>query len=494
MISGEDGQMMQWRNWRAGLVTIALLSGHAPVAAQQQPGWRDALIADIEALRSVDDANALQIGRWAEIGYQEHRSSALLQERLAKAGFKITAPVAGMPTAFVASYGEGKPVIGILAEFDALPGLSQAGVPIKQAIDGQAAGHACGHNLLGAGAVLAAVAVRNWLAANKGRGTIRVYGTPAEEGGGGKTYLVRDGVLDDVDVMMNWHPDSYNAAVTKSNLAMITGKFRFHGYATHASAAPERGRSALDGVEAMNVMANMMREHIGEKSRIHYAITRTNPAPNIVPDFAEVYYFVRDPDAQEAQRLWDRIVKASEGAALGTGTTVDHEVLTGHYGYLPNTRLSQISHDNLQRVGGVIYDAQEMAFAQTLIQSFQQPVPKIDRAREIQPVELNPTDIWTGSSDVGDVSWTVPTNWIRTATYVPGTSGHSWQATAASNMSIGLKGMHVAAKAMALTMVDLMLSPELVAEVKAEFVERRGTGYRYVSLVGDRNPPLDYMK
>src|SRR5690606_23737968 len=205
-----------------------------------------------------------------------------------------------------------------------------------------------------------------------------------------------DGVLKDVDVMMNWHPDSYNAAVTKSNLAMITGKFRFHGYATHASAAPERGRSALDGVEAMNMMANMMREHIGEKSRIHYAITATNPAPNIVPDFAEAYYFVRDPDAQEAKRLWDRIVKASEGAALGTGTTVDHEILAGHYGYLPNTRLSQASYENLKRVGGVTYDPQETIFAQTLTKSFQQPTPAMERASEIQPVELAPTDIWTG--------------------------------------------------------------------------------------------------
>ena len=486
--------MMRWRNWPAGLVTIVLLGSHAPAVPQEQPDWRGAVMADIAKMAPVDDANALQIGRWAELGYQEHRSSALLRERLAKAGFKVTTPVAGMPTAFVASYGEGKPVIGILAEFDALPGLSQAGVPVKQAMDGQTAGHGCGHNLLGSGAVLAAVAVRNWLAAHKGRGTIRVYGTPAEEGGGGKTYMVRDRLLDDVDVMMNWHPDSYNAAVTQSNLAMITGKFRFHGYATHASAAPEKGRSALDGVEAMNMMANMMREHIGEKSRIHYAITATNPAPNIVPDFAEVYYFVRDPDAREAQRLWDRIVKASEGAALGTGTTVDHEVLTGHYGYLPNTSLSQISYENLKRVGGVVYDARETAFAETLIKSFRQPVPNIAQAQEIRPVELRPTDIWTGSSDVGDVSWTVPTNWIRTATYVPGTSGHSWQATAAANMSIGLKGMHVAAKAMALTAIDLMLSPDRMAEVKAEFLARRGADYRYVSLVGDRRPPLDYMK
>lgn len=486
--------MIGMTQWRLGLMTIALLGGHSSVTAQSQPDWRDALTADIENMQSVDDANALQIGRWAELGYQEHQSSALLQERLAKAGFTITQPLAGMPTAFVASYGTGKPVIGILAEFDALPGLSQAGLPIKQAMDGQTAGHACGHNLLGAGSVLAAVAIKNWLATHKGKGTVRVYGTPAEEGGGGKVYLVRDGLLNDVDVMMNWHPDSYNAAVTQSNLAMITGKFRFHGYATHASAAPDKGRSALDGVEAMNMMANMMREHIGEKSRIHYAITATNPAPNIVPDFAEAYYFVRDPDAQEAKRLWDRIVKASEGAALGTGTTVDHEILAGHYGYLPNTRLSQASYENLKRVGGVTYDPQETIFAQTVTKSFQQPTPAMERASEIQPVELAPTDIWTGSSDVGDISWTVPTNWIRTATYVPGTSGHSWQAAAASNMSIGLKGMHVAAKAMALTAVDLMLSPGLVAEVKAEFLARRGAGYQYSSLIGDRKPPLDYMK
>ncbi len=475
------------------LLTAALIN-HFATSAFATPRWQDGVVADIEAMRSIDDQNALRIGHWAELGFQEHKSSDLLQQRLQNAGFKVTKGLAGMPTAFVATYGEGRPIIGILAEFDALPGFSQAGVAKKQSIDGQSSGHACGHNLLGVGATMAAVAVRNWLATHKVQGTIRVYGAPAEEGGGGKVYFARDGLLNDLDAMMNWHPDSYNAAVTRSNLAMIAGKFRFHGYSTHASAAPEKGRSALDGVEAMNMMANMMREHIGEKSRIHYTITSTNPAPNVIPDYAESYYFVRDPDALETQNIWQRIIKAAEGAALGTGTSVEYEVLTGHYGYLANTALSQLTDKNLRFVGGVQYSDEETKFAQDLAKTFKQPPPDLSMATIIRPVELIPTDIWTGSSDVGDVSWLVPTNWIRTATYIPGTAGHSWQAVATSNMSIGLKGMHVAAKTIALTVIDLIQTPELLHNIKAEFQQRRGPNYEYHALIGDRMPPLDYMK
>jgi len=480
---------------RAIIAAAAILSASGTMPGLCEPDdWRAGVVKEVEQQKSIDDTNALKIGTWAEVGFQEHKSSSLLQNRLKKAGFNVTSGVAGMPTAFVATYGKGGPVIGFLAEYDALAGFSQTGAPYPSPSEGHSAGHACGHNLLGSGVVLAAVAAKEWIARNNITGTIKVFGTPAEEGGGGKVYFARTGLLDDVDAVMNWHPDSYNGSITKSNLAMIAGKFRFHGYSTHASAFPQNGRSALDGIEAMNMMANMMREHIEEKSRIHYAITQTNKAPNVIPDFAEVFYFVRNPNAQKTKQLWERIVKAAEGAALGTGTTVEHEVISGHYGYLPNLALARLTYENLRYVGGITYSDDEMAYAQKLMATFKTAPADLARAATIQPLELKPTDTWTGSSDVGDISWLVPTNWVRTASYVPGTSAHSWQSAAASNMSIGLKGMHTAAKTMALTAVELMQSPDLLNKIKQEFNQRRGPDYEYVPLIGDRSPPLDYMK
>lgn len=456
--------------------------------------WRRSVVAYVEEAQDVDDANAMAIGRFAELGYREHRSTALLQDRLREAGFDVESGVIGMPTAFIATYGKGGPVIGLMAEFDALAGFSQSSASSRQPVEGQDTGHACGHNLLGSGAVLSAVAIKRWLVANDHKGTIMVFGTPAEEGGGAKVYFAGAGSFDQVDVMLNWHPDSFNASMTMKNLSMIGGKFRFYGASAHASAAPEKGRSALDGVEAMNVMANMMREHMGEKSRLHYAITATNPAPNVVPDYAEVFYYVRAPDPLDAHALWMRLQKAAEGAALGTETRVESEIISGLYGYLPNSRLAAISHSNLQYVGGVEYDEQEVAFATEISTTFLDTAPALNGAWEVSPFEPAPTAVWMGSSDVGDVSWVVPTNWIRTATYVPGTAPHSWQAVAASNMSIGLKGMHVAAKVLALTAVELLQNPVSVSEIRAEFEERRGKGFRYKSLIGDREPPLDYTK
>lgn len=475
----------------AAALAFPALANPAPV---ESTDWRASVVAQVTQQQDIDDANALQIGQWAELGYQEVKSSNLLQSRLKQAGFTITPGVAGMPTAFMATYGTDGPTIGFLAEFDALAGLSQAGTAEHNPVPGQPNGHGCGHNLLGTGVVLAAIAARNWLEDNGVAARLIVYGTPAEEGGGGKVYFARAGLFDGVDAVMNWHPDSYNGSVTQSNLAMIAGKFTFHGRSAHASAFPDKGRSALDGVEAMNMMINMMREHIAEKSRIHYAITRTNKAPNVIPALAEVLYYVRNPDAPETLDLWHRVVDAAKGAALGTGTTVTYEVLSGHYNYLPNMRLAQISYDNLVYAGGVTYDARETTFAAKLTESFPQTPPPMDQAAAIRPFDPHPIDTWTGSSDVGDVSWLTPTNWVRTATYVPGTAAHSWQAVAAANMSIGLKGMHVAAKTLALTAVELIRSPELLAEIREEFDQTRGPDYVYTPLIGDRAPPLDYME
>ena len=448
------------------------------------------IIAQIQATKAPYEEIALKIWGYAEVGYQETKSSALLQAQLAKEGFKVEAGVAGIPTAFVASYGSGHPIIGIMGEFDALPGVSQAAVPERKPIEGQIAGHACGHHVFGAGSAAAAVAVKNWMIATKQAGTIRYYGTPAEEGGSGKVYMVRAGLVNDVDAMLHWHAGDRNAVSLGSTLANKSAKFRFRGVASHAAAAPERGRSALDGVESMNYMVNMMREHVPDSTRIHYVITKGGEAPNVVPAFAEVFYYARSPSRQILQDVWGRMEKAAQGAAMGTGTTVDWEVIGGVYEVLPNEPLARAMHANLTTVGGVTYSAEETAFAEKLARTLYGKPPAFATAAMVQP--LNPDATGSASSDVGDVSWTVPTTGLSAATWVPGTPAHSWQAVACGGTTIALKGMVVAAKTIALTAVDLFTKPELIAQGKAELEKRRGTEFKYEALIGDRKPALDY--
>src|SRR5260221_887865 len=306
-----------------------------------------------EVFKSIDTKSemysgiAQKIWGYAEVGFQETQSSALLQQTLKDAGFQIEAGVAGMPTAFVATYGSGKPMIGILGEFDAIPGVAQEAVPELKPIAGQKAGHACGHHLFGTASSAAAIAVKEWLIANKKSVTIKFFGTPAEEGGSGKVYLVRDGFFKDVDAVFHWHPSSRNSASYGSSLANKSGKFRFYGVASHAAASPDRGRSALDGVEAMDMMVNMLREHVNEHTRIHYVITRGGEAPNVVPAFAEVYYYVRHPDPAEVKSTWDWVTKAAKGASIGTQTRFESEVTGGVYNLLPNEVLAKTVNENL---------------------------------------------------------------------------------------------------------------------------------------------------
>ena len=274
---------------------------------------------------------ALKIWQWAEVVYQETQSTALLQDQVRQAGFEVETGVAAMPTAFIATYGQGHPVIGLLAEFDALPGLSQEVAAQRQVRVVDGAGHACGHHLLGVGSTAAAIALKQWLQETGHEGTIRLYGTPAEEGGSGKVYMARAGLFSDVDVVLHWHPKDRNDASPRSSNANKSAKFRFHGKASHAASAPEHGRSALDGVEAMNDMVNLLREHVPEATRIHYVITNGGAAPNVVPEFAEVFYYVRHPDVSMVKKIWQRVVAAAEGAALGTGTRMEYEVIHGNY-------------------------------------------------------------------------------------------------------------------------------------------------------------------
>jgi aminobenzoyl-glutamate utilization protein B len=446
----------------------------------------------IDETKPVYDEIALKIWNLAEIGYQEVKSSALLQEQLKREGFTVEAGVAAIPTAFVASYGSGHPVIGVLAEYDALPGVSQDAVPEKKERPGVNAGHACGHHLFGAGSVQAAVAVKEWMKATGQKGTIRVYGTPAEEGGSGKVYMVRAGLFNDVDVAVHWHPGDRNGVTMTPSLANRSGKFRFRGVASHAAGSPERGRSALDGVEAMNMMVNLLREHVPDTTRIHYVITRGGEAPNVVPAFAEVYYYVRSPRRDIVKEVWERVEQAANGAALGTGTKVDWEITGGVHELLPNEALGRVMHENFTTVGGVTYTPEEKAFALKIGQTVFGKAPAPETAALIGPFQANPTGGGGGSTDVGDVSWTVPTVGLRAATWAPGTPSHSWQAVACGGTSLGLKGMNVAAKTMAASIMDYMTKPDVVARAKAELQQRRGSDFKYEALLGDRPPALNY--
>ena len=467
----------------------ALALGTAPLAADNHAGPDPIAVVDSQADRTARVAQEL----WdlAELGYLETRSSGLMQAELASEGFRIESGIAEIPTAFVAEWGEGGPIIAILAEMDALPGINQSGASTRDPVEGKGAGHACGHNLFGAGSLTAAIAVKKWLEATGTPGRIRLYGTPAEEGGSGKVYMTRAGLFDDVDIAIHWHADDENSAAARTSLANRSAKFRFTGVSAHAAGAPERGRSALDGAEAMNMMANMMHEHMPQDARMHYVITSGGNAPNVVPDFAEVFYYVRHPDPAGVEAIWERLENAARGAALGTGTEVDWEIIHGNNPLLENETLARAMQAKLEMVGGVNYSPEERAWAEELQKSLGDAAEPLESAAEIQPYTRS---LGYGSTDVGDVSWATPTVGVRTATWVPGTSAHSWQAVAASGHSIGHKGAQVAAKAMALMAVDLLTNEDLRNAARAEFDAARGPDYVYRSLLGDRAPPLDYRK
>ena len=468
----------------ATLVALLLAGTATPLAAQTADP-----LAEVTAQGDRTARVAKQIWDWAELGYLETRSSGLLQDELQGEGFAVEASVAGIPTAFVAEWGEGGPVIAILAEYDALPGITQSASSTRDPLAEKHAGHACGHNLFGAGSLTAAIAVKRWLEKTGTPGRIRLYGTPAEEGGSGKVYMARAGLFEDVDIAIHWHADDENSAAARTSLANRSAKFRFRGVSAHAAGAPERGRSALDGVEAMNMMANMMHEHTDMGTRIHYVITQGGFAPNVVPDTAESFYYVRHPDPDEVRRLWTRLEATAKGAAMGTGTEVEWEIIHGNNPLLVNETLAKVMDAKLRSLGGIEYTAEERSWAEEIAKSFGENAKPLEEAGQIQPYDKT---LGYGSTDVGDVSWATPTVGVRTATWVPGTSAHSWQAVAASGNSIGFKGAQVAAKTMTLMAVELFTNPQLRAAARAEFDASRGPDYVYQSLLGDREPPLDY--
>ena len=473
-----------------GLQVVAQKKAKLDPATQQVNANKEAALAALISAYEADKKTALQIWEYAEVGYKEVKSAALHVQHLKDAGFTVETGVAGIPTAFVATYGSGSPAIGILAEYDALPGINQSASAERDPIVGKNAGHACGHHLFGTASVSAGIAIKELIAAGKLKGTIKVFGTPAEEGGSGKVFLVRAGLFNNLDAVIHWHPDDVNAITTTSALANKSAKFKFYGISAHAAAAPDQGRSSLDAVEAMDNMVNMMREHVPQETRIHYVITSGGKAPNVIPDFAEVYYYVRHPKRKDVVEIFDRVVKAAEGAALGTGTTMKYDIIGGTHDLLINKTLAEAMQINLEKVGGVSYTEAELNFAKKLEASFVGAKVDLATAGTVRPISYI-SEGNSGSTDVGDVSYALPTVGLRAATWVPGTAAHSWQAVAAGGTEIGTKGMLVASKTMALTAIDLMSNPVLLAKAMEEFIKSKGD-YKYKALLGDIKPALNY--
>lgn len=478
-----------------GLILLAGLTfSNSAIAKKDKKGNAKAKVALDYLNSSFSTYDKLQKTIWAnpELGFLETNSSGLLKQHLREYGFTIEEGVAGMPTAFVATYGSGKPVIGLLAEFDALPGLSQDTVPFRKPLKENGVGHGCGHNTFGVASSAAAVSLSKWLAANKQSGTIKVYGSPAEEGGAGKVYLVREGLFNGVDVVLDWHPSSENAVSTNGGTAMVMVDYKFYGKPAHAAGNPWKGRSALDAVEALDYMVNLLREHVPTSSRIHYVIPEGGIAPNVVPEYARVSYYIRSPKRDILNTLTEWIDSAAVGAAKGTQTRVEKELIAGTYERLHNKTLSKVIQKNLETVGGVIYDERERKFAEQLIRATGNPDSIINFAAKVQPLAEFPEEGSGGSSDVGDVSWVVPLASFGAATFISGSPGHSWQNVAADGTTIGTKGLLNASRVFALTAIDLLTDSKLLQAVKDEFKQSTGPDFKYIPLLGDRKPALDY--
>ena len=434
-----------------------------------------------------------KIWRFAETGYQEYQSAQLLADTLESDGFIVERSIAEIPTAFVASYGSGKPVIALLGEFDALPGLSQKVSYNQQPIETNGNGHGCGHNLLGVGSLAATMAVKEAMNAEGIQGTIRYYGCPAEENGSGKAFMARAGVFDDVDLCLTWHPGMFNGSISVNMLSNIKVNFKFHGRASHAAADPQNGRSALDAVELMNVGTNYLREHIIQEARIHYVILNGGgTAPNVVPPYAESLYLIRAPRPDQLTPIFERVLDIAKGAALMTGTEMESAVISGASNLVFNDTIVDVFHKKMGEVAPPKFTEEERDFARKLASTFPQGGGMLDGfakllGPEVKALMANAREtlllegvlpafkgdiVMSGSSDVGDVSWVTPTGQIMTTCHAFGTPGHSWQLVAQSGMSIGHKGMLYAGKVLALTALAFMSDAELLSKAHEEFAER----------------------
>jgi aminobenzoyl-glutamate utilization protein B len=478
---------------RLGAATVILLGlahlGFAGGGPQKTTPIEDELIKHLDAIRGELISVNQDVWNFAELGLEEHRSSARLIGVLKKAGFRVKEGVAGMPTAFVAEYGSGSPVIGILAEYDALPELSQQVVGIRKSAEGRTTGHGCGHCALGTAAIGAAVAVKEVYDKHQLKGTIRVYGTPAEETLIGKVYMLLAGLFRDLDACLHWHPGSQNRVYYAGSKAAVSARFTFHGIPAHASGSPEKGRSALDGVELMNVGANYMREHVKETNRIHYVITNGGAQPNVVPATASVWYYVRGNAHEDMAAQFEWLKDIADGAAKMSRTKVEHRIDTDCHELIPNVPLSKVVLRNMKKVGPPLFDDADHNLARELQATIRNDFGLKEKKLLNDAIEEMPETPYSdaGSTDVGDISWHVPTSGLSAACFAAGSPGHSWQNVAAVGSPIGHKGMMMAAKSLALTTVDLLQHPQEIAAAKADFNERM-KGRTYTTLIPKGQP------
>ncbi len=455
---------------------------------------KQAAISEVDQIRPRMVAVNQAIWSYAEPGLEEVRSSRELMDWLKENGFSIQSDVAGMPTAFVASYGSTQPVIAFLAEYDALMGLSQKAVPRREARDDPSieTGHGCGHSVFGTGSTAAAIAVKKLLEKEGLSGTVRLYGTPAEETVDAKTFMLRAGVFDDVDAVLSWHTGDRTRATYGYSKAVATARFAFEGLPAHASTSPDKGRSALDAVELMNVGVNYLREHVPEDTRIHYVVTDGGRQPNVVPPQARSWYYVRADRHDTVERVFARVLDIAKGAALMTGTEMSYVVDGDAHEVLPNRALAIRVHENLELVGAPKFTEEEKAFARKTQEPLN-PKPDMALSEAIEPLQEEPGQR-TSSTDLGDLSWHVPSGSLSVAAYSLGAPGHSWQVVACTGMSIGEKAMVVAAKALAATAVDLITDEGLLEEVSQSFHEVRDPLTFTTLLPEDARPPVSLPK
>lgn len=479
------------RSFYAAVCLLLLLASPAaakkPASAGKASPSQEAAVASIDRHRAEMTGLSDQVWRYAETALRESRSSKALADFAEAQGFRVERGVAGMPTAFVATYGEGKPVIGVLGEYDALPGISQKAQPGKEALEPGAAGHSCGHNLFGVASLGAATAVKELIQAGKLRGTVRFYGTPAEESVGGKLYMVREGLFQDVDVVLAWHPDSAVRADTKSSQALVDFRAVFRGKAAHAAFDPWNGRSALDAVELFTHGLNLMREHVRPSVRMHYVIQDGGDVPNVVPEHAAVWCWLRDSEHRSVDQLLERARQIVAGAALAAGVEGELHVQSGDYEMLVNRTGARLLQKNLEWLGPVPFTAKDQEFAKLLQRSAGVEETGLDGS--VQPLDENPDPPDGGSTDVADVSWNVPTLHLSVTTAPANTAWHAWPVVACAGTTVGHTGMIYASKALAATAVDLFENPDQRAAIRREFEEKtKGTTYK--GYIPDGPPPI----
>ncbi len=465
------------------------------LTAQKKPKINKNKQAIITALdQKYDELTTLSDKVWSfeETAFQEKQSAEALASYAEANGFKVSRGVAGIPTAFVAEYGSGAPIIAIMGEYDALPGLSQKATSFtKDPVNEGGAGQGCGHNLFGTASIGAATAVKELIEAGKLEGTVRFYGTPAEEQFFGKLWMIREGLFDDVDVMMDWHPGDETKANVQSSLALVDFMVEFTGQSAHAAADPWNGRSASDALELYTTGINYYREHIKPTVRIHYHIQDAGNVVNVVPDYARLWVRVRDSKRSGMTPVWKQVEKMAEGAAILANVDYKVSLISGVHELLVNRTGGAKMQANLEYLGEIEYTTEEQAFARGIQKSTMKP--EIGIKSVITPLEATRENPGGGSTDVGDVSFVVPTISLSVTTAPKDTPWHSWTVVACSGMSIGHKGMHYASKALAMTMVDLFEDAKLREEVKAEFKARKGD-YVYKGIVPDGPPPLKGLK